>query len=129
MNKKEVIELVGNATVPEGATLLEREVGCGVRVARVGQNPGGMSIAMARIFIARLTEDTSDLGDTPDAELLERLHSTSMAYHMEAVEALTIAKLEEALVKGHQNVVSCLRKISAEQGIPYREPDDPFLLD
>ncbi|MDO8482448.1 MAG: hypothetical protein Q7S86_01355 [bacterium] len=127
MNKNEIIQSLVNATIPDGSKLVEREVGHGVRISSVGDNPGGMAIAMSRILHTSLNMSTAGWGDVPDAELLKRLHTASITYFEEAIGALTIPKLGDGLVNDHRKVVGRLREISAQLGISYEEPADHLL--
>ena len=125
MNKKEIIEYLANASVPDGAQLVERDLpGIGLRVATVTVgNVGGLHIMAARCFAQQLAADTADLPDALTPALLSRLHRSSKEFHENVAASATFEAVEEEARETYKKVVERLHEVAVKHGIQYEEPE------
>jgi len=132
MKKTDIIQRIAFVNVPNNAKLVERThppfAGTGVVVSSFTPgNIGGMRIMMARLLCQVLEGHTADLGDTPDATLLRRLHEACIKNTELTIKATVIKVVEGELVNDHRKMVGQIVEVANELGLEYERPKDPFL--
>ncbi len=130
MTKNEIIEAVAFAIIPEGAVLIERDVGHGVSVGRSGNNQQGLEMMLARMYCDLFQQQFDYLLDEPTPYLFASLHShliASRASQIACNRGLEFSLYPEAqVIEGFGKMITRLRGFAQELGIAYDEPVDPL---
>ncbi len=132
MHKTDIIQRLAYINVPKDAKLVEQSypafADTNVVVASFTPgNAGGLRIMLARFLCQSLEDATADLSNTPDAELLRRLHEACIKNTEATVNALIIDAVADELINDHRKMVDQLAEVAKELGFEYERPQDPFL--
>lgn len=130
MNKSDIIESIVYAGIPSGTTLVEHSnPTLGLTVAKITPaNAGGLKILAARIFADYLKDDTADLPEVPDANLLRHLHNAVLTYHQIQVDNCMFEEVQASLVTEHRDMTARIHQIANELEITYKAPKASLLI-
>lgn len=126
MTKSEIIQAVTNAAIPEGTTLVERELPIGITVSRIVSPKGasGMNFTTAPLLAGLLRDATADLPDRAGADLFQRIHITVNVICQGMATVSTQDFFEKAVIRSRSKILEKLRALAVEFGIQYQEPED-----